>query len=286
MELTTCWSIWPRIEEMVPATLEKSVARLFSAFITPVRLALEVGACDAVAKADARLVSPVASDWLSPGPPRMPFSWSNRSAMVSYCEEAPPADNCSWAEKLVGDALDAGDVHAHQLAVGGQGLLVHHPAGIARGVEIGDVIRHHAERGGVGLERTDGAAGDTVQAHAPKLQRQCSAQTCRKPRAMIWARFFRPSARLFTLFRRAVQGGRVCRSGSSCPAVCVRHHQGPREKFSKKAANRRIGKLAHPLRWVCRIIIGLVPRACVSDLPPCPSRRGPCRTDGQQCAQE
>ena len=51
-----------------------------------------------VAKALARLVRPVASDWLSPGPPRTPFSWANRLAMVSYCEAAAPADSCSWAK--------------------------------------------------------------------------------------------------------------------------------------------------------------------------------------------
>jgi len=58
----------------VPKTLEKVDARLFRAFITPVRLALEVGAWEAVAKAEARLVRPVARDWLSPGPPIDPFT--------------------------------------------------------------------------------------------------------------------------------------------------------------------------------------------------------------------
>ncbi len=75
---------------------EKVLAKPFSAFITPVRLALAVGACEAVANALARLVMPVASDWLSPGPPSKPFNWANRSAMVLYCEDVPPAARDSW----------------------------------------------------------------------------------------------------------------------------------------------------------------------------------------------
>jgi hypothetical protein len=69
IELATCWSIWVRSEVMVLETVEKELARLVSAFITPVRPAEEVGACEAVAKAAERLERPVASDWLSPGPP-------------------------------------------------------------------------------------------------------------------------------------------------------------------------------------------------------------------------
>src|SRR4029079_14280785 len=95
MAFTACWSTCPCSEEMVLDTLEKVEARVFSAFITPVRLALVVGAWEAVAKALARLVICVASDWLSPGLPRRPFNWLNRPAMVSYCEAAPPAANCS-----------------------------------------------------------------------------------------------------------------------------------------------------------------------------------------------
>ena len=171
MELTTCWSTWVCSEEMVLDTLEKVGGQAVQAFITPVRLALEVGAWEAVAKAAARLVSPVASDWLSPGPPSTPFNWLNRFAMVSYCEARAAGRQLFLGEELVGDALDAGDVHAHQLAVGGQRLLVDHPAGIARRVEVGDVVRHHAERGAVGLERADGAAGDSVQAH--ELRSKC-----------------------------------------------------------------------------------------------------------------
>ena len=82
---------------MVLETSEKVPARLFSALLTPVRLALEVGAWEAVAKALDRLVSWVASDWLSPGPPKSPFSCENRFAMVSYCDEEPLAESCSWA---------------------------------------------------------------------------------------------------------------------------------------------------------------------------------------------
>src|SRR3954462_12627387 len=82
---------------MVLLTVEKVDARLFRALITAVRLAEEVGACEAVAKAAAKLVNPVASDWLSPGPPSRPFSWEKDAAMMSYCDAAPPADNCSWA---------------------------------------------------------------------------------------------------------------------------------------------------------------------------------------------
>ena len=75
-------------------------------------------------------------------------------------------------------------------AVGGQRLLVHHPAGITRRVEIGDVVRHHVERGGVGLERADGGAGDAVQAHELQTPKTIFRQSCRKPRAMIGGRFF------------------------------------------------------------------------------------------------
>src|ERR1043165_907643 len=84
---------------MVLDTLEKVAARVFSAFITPVRLALAVGAWEAMAKALAKFVIWVAMDWLSPGLPKRPFNWLNRPAMVSYCEAAPPAANCSWLRK-------------------------------------------------------------------------------------------------------------------------------------------------------------------------------------------
>jgi hypothetical protein len=84
---------------MVSEALEKVDAKVLSAFITPVRLALEVGACEAVANALPKLVICVAMDWLSPGLPSNPFSWPNRSAMVSYCEAAPPAESCSWVRK-------------------------------------------------------------------------------------------------------------------------------------------------------------------------------------------
>ena len=96
MEFTTCWSTCLRSAEMVLETLEKELARLVRAFITPVRLAEDVGAWEAVAKAADRLERPVASDWLSPGPPSRPFNCEKRSAMVSYCEAAPPADSISW----------------------------------------------------------------------------------------------------------------------------------------------------------------------------------------------
>ena len=62
IELTACWSTWPRRDVIVLETLENVWARLLSAFITPVRPALEVGACEAVAKAEDRLVSWVARD--------------------------------------------------------------------------------------------------------------------------------------------------------------------------------------------------------------------------------
>ena len=95
MEPTTCWSVWLCIWETVEKTEEKLPARLFRAFITAVRLADEVGACEAVAKAADRLVRPVASDWLSPGAPNRPLSWLNRLPIVLYWALVPPADSIS-----------------------------------------------------------------------------------------------------------------------------------------------------------------------------------------------
>ena len=57
---TTCWSIWLCNEVMVLDALENSPARLFRALATPDRLALALGAWEAVAKAEDRLVRPVA----------------------------------------------------------------------------------------------------------------------------------------------------------------------------------------------------------------------------------
>ena len=44
-------------------------------------------------------------------------------------------------QELIDHALDAGDIDAHQLAAGRQGLLIDDPAGIARRVDVRDIVR-------------------------------------------------------------------------------------------------------------------------------------------------
>ena len=179
--------------------------------------------------------------------PAAPFSWENRPAMVSYCEAAPPADSCSWARNWSVTRWTLAISTPISWPPARQRLLIHHPAGIARRVEIGDVVRHHAERGAVGLERADGAGGDSVQAHGLEIRILCSAQTVASPMPSWMRRFFPAFAGLFTLFGALVPGGRVCRTGRSCPVFLCCAAAGMPAKNSTKSRPKH---LARPLRWV------------------------------------
>ncbi len=99
IEFTTWLSTWLCNAEMVADTLEMSFARPCREFSTAVELEEDDGACDATPNAAARLVRPVAMDWLSPGPPSRPLSWVKKLAAVSNCEADPLAERFSCCRK-------------------------------------------------------------------------------------------------------------------------------------------------------------------------------------------